>query len=458
MQRLRFSIYFKGIAILLDLIVLAAVFLFFFIIQNRDLQVKNVDWEQNIFSIVLLSLFWVLLGGRSKLYSIPRNLTYTLYLERFITHMVIFLFGIILLGKVSNNIFIKQERLTLALILFLSLFIIKSSIFFILKHIRTLGLNFRNVMFLGNTSNSKEILKNTFKKRKDYGFKIFEFPESEVSVENLKMFWIENGIHSLYFSSENSGFSKDLEERIFHEAEKHKVRIVLVPSIIQNNFFEYDLGYIETQPILTPKKFPLDFFSNYILKRIFDILFSLLILILVCSWLFPIIALLIKLNSKGPVFFIQKRYGFHDEVFNCFKFRTMFVNEDHATKTTTENDHRITSLGKFLRKSSMDELPQFLNVLFGNMSVVGPRPHMLLVDDFYKSKIERYSLRSKVKPGITGLAQVNGLRGDEEDMSIAMQKRILADSFYVRNWSAVLDLVIILKTVFLLISGDKNAR
>ena len=129
----------------------------------------------------------------------------------------------------------------------------------------------------------------------------------------------------------------------------------------------------------------------------------------------------------------------------------MYENKDCTTKTTTENDKRITKIGRFLRKTSLDEMPQFLNVLIGEMSVVGPRPHMLLVDDFYKLKIGRYSVRSLVKPGITGLAQVNGLRGDTGDRDIQMQKRILADAFYVKNWSLSLDLIIILKTVFLVL-------
>ena len=136
----------------------------------------------------------------------------------------------------------------------------------------------------------------------------------------------------------------------------------------------------------------------------------------------------------------------------------MCVNGECTSKTTAENDKRITKIGKFLRKTSLDEMPQFLNVIKGDMSVVGPRPHMLLVDDFYKLKIGRYSIRSLVKPGVTGLAQVNGLRGDKGNMDIEMQKRILADAFYVKNWTVVLDSVIIFKTVFLVIGGDKNAN
>jgi len=181
-------------------------------------------------------------------------------------------------------------------------------------------------------------------------------------------------------------------------------------------------------------------------------------LVVICSWLFPIIALFIKLDSKGPVFFKQKRYGFHENIFTCLKFRTMVENEHSTMKTTSENDYRITKIGKFLRVTSLDELPQFINVLVGNMSVVGPRPHMLLVDNFYKPKIGKYAIRSLVKPGITGLAQVNGLRGDKGNMDIQMRKRIIADSYYVKNWSFSLDIVIILKTISLLITGDKNAQ
>jgi len=136
----------------------------------------------------------------------------------------------------------------------------------------------------------------------------------------------------------------------------------------------------------------------------------------------------------------------------------MVPNDESATSTTRENDSRITKVGKFLRKTSMDELPQFINVLKGEMSVVGPRPHMLAVDNYYKPKIGRYSLRSMVNPGITGLAQVSGLRGDFGDVEVEMKKRVLADAFYVRNWSFVLDMVIILKTVLLVIGGDKNAK
>ena len=388
---------------------------------------------------------------------IPLSLCFCYRMSSDLIHIFIFIVGVILIAKISNNELLKKDRFVIAGALLIFLFFVKSVSFFLLKYIRTLGINHRNVMFLSENSSS-EILRNILTHRKDYGFKIFDFPEEEYSVEALVEFWKNNGIHTMYLPSEYSDMDNDFERALFREAEKHKVRIALIPNIVQNNFFRYDLNYIETQPVLSQAKFPLDYLTNFLIKRTFDILFSTIVLVGICSWLFPIIAIFIKMNSKGPVFFVQKRYGFHDEVFNCIKFRTMLVNGDASTKTTQKHDERITKIGRFLRKTSIDEMPQFINVLLGDMSIVGPRPHMLLVDDYYKLKIGRYSIRSHVKPGITGLAQVNGLRGDSgKDMNIEMQKRILADTFYVKNWSFVLDLVIILKTVFLVIKGDKMA-
>ena len=456
MQRLRYSRYFKTFVILLDMILVAAVFSIFYF-RNFEVKYDSESLEQNLLSIVLLCFFWLLLSGRTRLYHIPRNVTYTIFLERILIHVFFFFIGVVLMGKVSQNDFLKTERFYLAGILLLVVIPIKSFIFFFLKYLRSKGINHRNVMFIGEGASS-DILKDIILQRKDYGYKIYDFPGAYSDFTKIIKFWKDNGIHTIFLPSEHC-FEKYFEEELFHQAERNKVRISLVPNIIQNHFFEYEFSYIETVPVLSQAKYPLDFFTNVTIKRLFDLIFSIIVLVGICSWLFPIIILLIKLNdAKGSVFFVQKRYGYHDEVFDCFKFRTMKTDADNPAKTTDVDDDRITKIGKFLRKTSLDELPQFINVLIGNMSVVGPRPHMLLVDDFYKPKISRYSLRSMVKPGITGLAQVSGLRGDEGDMNIGMKKRILADSFYVRNWSFSMDIVIILKTIFLIIVGDKNAR
>ena len=454
MQRIRYSRYFKTAIIILDIFIVASVFIFFFLTKH-SFEIAKAKTEQNVLALLLLTFFWILLSGRTKLYSIPRNLTYTLYVERIVTHIFLFLLGIVLFAKASDNIFLQYEMYWIAFTLFAILFSIKSLIFFSLKFFRAKGGNFRNVMFLGD-NDSSFILKNIINNRKDYGYKLYDYQQDTININQLKDFWHKNGIHTIFLPADHN-LDKNFEKEIIEEAENNKVKVALIPSIIRNEFFEYDLGYIETQPILFPSKFPLSYYSNASIKRAFDVLFSLLTLIFIGTWLFPIIAILIKLDSKGSVFFIQKRYGFHDEVFNCIKFRTMVENKDCSTKTTSENDVRITKIGKFLRKTSLDEMPQFFNVLLGQMSVVGPRPHMLLIDDYYKEKIGRYAVRSLVKPGITGLAQVSGLRGDTGDMDVQMKKRILADSFYVKNWSLTLDLIIISKTIFLIIKGDKKA-
>ena len=433
---------------------IAGVFVFFKIQSNPEKSI-NITAVDNFVSGMLLLFFWMLLSGRTKLYSIPRNLTFTLYAERIITHTFLFVVGIVLLAKVSNNEFLGYESFWNFSILFLIILMVKSMLFFALKYWRSKGKNYRNAMFLfGNTST--DFLRNTLLQRKDYGFKIIEYPEENIDIEKLKRFWTEQEIHTVFLPSQ-SYLDKETEDKLFREAEQSKMNICLIPPIIQPEFFEYELSYISTQPILSPAKFPLDYYSNFFIKRAVDIIFSLLVLVFVCSWLFPIIMLLIKIDSKGPVFFRQKRYGYHNEVFECFKFRTMVENPFSSIKTTEINDPRITTIGKFLRRTSLDEFPQFFNVLRGKMSVVGPRPHMLLVDDYYRPKIGRYTIRSMAKPGITGLAQVSGFRGNSGNADAEMESRILADAFYVKNWSLSLDIVIIFKTLFILIVGDKKA-
>lgn len=456
MQRIRYSRYLKSIIILLDLLVLAGVFILYFLNRNPDLVHDNDLMSQNLFSLLLLFSFWILLSGRTKIYNITRNLTYIVFVERVIVHFLLFIIGLILIRKVSNNQFFSSQLTWFSLYLFSVVIATKSIVYFIIRYLRSLGINHRNVMFLYE-NDSTETLKNILKERKEYGYKLFYYNSDEVNTDQLIDFWKSNGIHTLFIPTENP-FPDHERDEIFRLAEAHKVHISLIPDITQNDYFFFDLGYIETQPVLNQGKYPLDFYSNFLLKRIFDVVFSILVLVLICSWLFPLIALLIKSSSKGSVFFVQKRYGFHEEVFNCIKFRTMVINEDSAIKTTEENDSRITRIGKFLRRTSLDEMPQFINVLKGEMSVVGPRPHMLAVDNFYKPKIGRYTLRSLANPGITGLAQVSGFRGDSGNVEVEMNKRILADAYYIRNWSFVLDIVIILKTIVLVIGGDKNAR
>ncbi len=198
--------------------------------------------------------------------------------------------------------------------------------------------------------------------------------------------------------------------------------------------------------MFNPQQIPLDNLTLRLKKRAFDVVFSSAVILFIFSWLLPLLSLIIKLNSKGPVFFVQQRTGINNKTFNCIKFRTMKVNQEADTKQAVKNDNRITSIGNFLRKYNIDELPQFFNVLVGNMSVVGPRPHMLKHTEQYSALIEYYKVRHFVKPGITGWAQVNGYRGLTDELW-KMQKRVEYDMEYLENWNFLWDIKIIVMTL-----------
>ena len=190
-------------------------------------------------------------------------------------------------------------------------------------------------------------------------------------------------------------------------------------------------------------------------KRAFDIVFSFLVIVFILSWMIPLFGLFIKISSNGPVLFVQKREGFKGNYFDCFKFRSMKLNNE-IDKLATKNDPRVTRIGKYMRKTSIDELPQFFNVLLGDMSVVGPRPHILSQNQIYSDKIKKFNVRHYVKPGVTGLAQVKGYRGEIETDD-DMINRIRMDVFYIENWSLLLDLRIIYKTLINALKGEDKA-
>ena len=208
--------------------------------------------------------------------------------------------------------------------------------------------------------------------------------------------------------------------------------------------------------MLSLRDIPLHNPINSFVKRIFDIVFALLVILGLLSWLTPLLALIIRLESKGPIFFRQTRNGIDNQEFYCYKFRSMRPNQESDQKWATKNDSRVTKVGKFIRRTSIDELPQFYNVLFGTMSVVGPRPHPLKLTDNLSKKIDKFMVRHFVKPGITGLAQVKGERGEIEKDSDGLN-RLRFDIFYIENWSLILDLKIIVQTVLNVFKGEEKA-
>ena len=243
---------------------------------------------------------------------------------------------------------------------------------------------------------------------------------------------------------------------LMRDADQNCIRFKIVPDL---GFFinkKMHVDYVEGLPVMSLRHEPLEDINNIIKKRAFDIAVSLLVTVFILSWLIPIIGLLIKLESKGPVFFVQPRSGKDNKDFMCLKFRSMTVNTSANLMQATRNDARVTKIGKFLRRTSLDEFPQFINVLKGDMSIAGPRPHMLKHTEEYSNLIEEYMVRQFLKPGITGWAQVNGYRGETTNVS-QMEKRVEYDLWYLENWSLWLDIKIVFKTVANTIKGEENA-
>ena len=244
--------------------------------------------------------------------------------------------------------------------------------------------------------------------------------------------------------------------QILKIANNETVRVKIIPDFFHIISSKHGIGMVGGMPIITVRSEPLEEYHWQLMKRMFDLLFTVLILITVCFWLFPIIAIIIKLDSKGPVFFKQLRSGRNNIPFHCIKFRSMVVNRDANSLQATINDARLTKVGKFLRVSNLDELPQFFNVLLGDMSVIGPRPHMIKHTEEYSKVVEGYLVRQLLKPGISGWAQVNGHRGETKYV-FQMQKRIEYDLAYLENWSLGFDLKIIFLTIWNTFKGDAKA-
>ena len=243
---------------------------------------------------------------------------------------------------------------------------------------------------------------------------------------------------------------------LIDEAEKQCVRLKFVPDFSKTLDSPFTIDYMGDFPVFSIRDEPLEDIDNRFKKRLADIIFSSLVIVFILTWLFPLIAIIIKLESRGPVLFKQLRSGRDNSKFYCYKFRSMRINSDSDKLQATKEDIRLTIFGKFLRRTSMDELPQFFNVLLGDMSVVGPRPHMLKHTEEYRTIIDKYMVRHHLKPGITGWAQINGFRG-QTAVSDLMEKRIEHDIWYLKNWSMMLDVKIIFLTVINIIRGESNA-
>lgn len=322
----------------------------------------------------------------------------------------------------------------------------------------------RKVMIIGYNERAKKLAE--YLEQEPMKTEIVGFCEEEENVNELTNYPILSGIRDVIETSKNykvteiySTIAPEQQSGIYKlmtQADQACIRFRIVPDLSHFVRKPVHIDYLNDMPVLSLRKEPLDDVGNRIKKRFYDIAVSSLFILLVLSWLVPIVGLLIWLDSRGPVFFIQQRSGKGGKPFNCIKFRSMKVNRDANEKQATKNDVRITKLGRFLRKSNLDEMPQFFNVFVSDMSIVGPRPHMTKHTSDYSKMLNHYMIRHFLKPGITGWAQVHGYRGEIKYME-DINNRVEYDLWYLENWSIWLDTRIIALTAFNMVRGEKNA-
>jgi len=409
--------------------------------------------------LLFISFGWVITSLVSSFYEVHRFSTIIRILKLLFRQILLFSLLIFAYSGINLNLNLNPKLITkYILVSFFCIAIFKYLMFFFLKRYRSIFKgNIRKTIILGKTPQS-ESLEKFLIDTPFYGFinkKIICFKDrSKLDIEAI-FDYISNEEIDEIFCSISELNNEDLLAIVNYADNNLKV-VKFIPdrSKVLSKKLRHD--YYGIIPILTFRTIPLDDPFSALLKRVFDIVFSLAVIVLILSWLTPLIALVIKVESKGSVFFTQSRNGYNFKSFKCFKFRSMVVNPKADLEQVTRGDARITIFGQLLRKTSLDEMPQFFNVLKGDMSVVGPRPHMLSHTDMYAKKIDKFMVRHFVKPGITGLAQVSGFRGEvETDKDII--GRVQHDIFYIENWSFFLDLKIIFQTLYNTIKGEEKA-
>lgn len=464
-QILRFNKIIKSIIITGDLCILNALFITLYYVLDTDTQ--RILLSDSLPQLLVLLNLVYLLCNYSKGVVLHRRIVRADHIvmravRNTFCHAVVFISLITLVhfGSLSTRFLIIFYTT------FLVLLVLYRLIFrHFVKIYRRKGGNRRTVALVGDGSNMVELYEEMTADPIS-GFKVVgyfaEHPSDNYPKECCYLGTPQEVIPYLKKSKAEqlycgltSSHSKEILPIISY-CENNLIHFYSVPNVRNYLKRRMHLELIGNVPVLDIRQEPLAQPENRLAKRLFDIVFSLLFLCTIFPIIFIIIGLAIKITSPGPIFFKQKRNGEENKEFWCYKFRSMRVNKDSDKVQATLNDPRKTRLGNFMRKTSIDELPQFINVLLGGMSVVGPRPHMLKHTEEYSKLIDKYMVRHLVKPGITGWAQVTGFRGETKELW-QMEGRVERDIWYLEHWTFMLDLYIIYKTVKNAVKGEKEA-
>lgn len=446
----RKSFLIRPIIILVDLIIINGTV--FFVSDNQYLNVSFLTYVNTL---------WLIISYYTQFYNVYRYTHITKLISLLVSQFFVFSLAYLSFFTLfKEGVIVNNQILIYSLILSFVLFF-KFFYFFLLKKYRSDGRNYRNSVLFGEANVARSIEK-LFHEKKDFGYRFFGF-FSDNPIKSKKYlgeintgfdYILKNKIDEIY--CDPSRIRKAQFDEIRNFADIHNLELRIIPenkAIYSKNFI---IEYLGTTPILKPKPLPFEKIETHIFKRIFDIGFSLLVCLFILSWILPLLWVVIRIDSKGSLFFKQKRDGLNGKQFVCYKLRSMKDNTDADIVSAAKNDKRITRVGFFLRKTSLDELPQFLNVLKGDMSIVGPRPHINIQTKKYINQVENYLIRHSVKPGITGLAQISGYRGEVIKKS-DIDNRVKLDIFYIENWSFFLDIKIIIFTFFKFFKNDEKA-
>ena len=447
----RFSYLITPLQIIVDLILIHTIVS---LISNK--QYLNFSFLSYITVFWLLTSYFI---GFYRVYRYTRILrVFSLLAKQFLVFTLGYFayFGIFREGEIVHNQFL------ILVTIILSISSLKFLCFFFLKQYRASGNNFRTTVVIGFDDSAKNIIK-LFESKSNLGYQFLGFFSNQNykdkkylgNLDSLFEFATNNLVDEIYCSL--SYLDKNQIKEINKFAIHKNIELKLIPNFNELYSKNQSVAYYDDAlMILNVNKLPFEFAENFYIKRVFDIFFSVFVCLFFLSWLVPILWVLVKLESKGPLIFKQGREGINGSEFICYKFRSMEINKQSDKVHATKNDSRVTKIGAFLRKTSMDELPQFFNVFKGDMSVVGPRPHLESLSLEYQKDVNDYLKRHIVKPGITGLAQVSGYRGEIKKKS-DIKNRVRFDIFYIENWSFFLDIKIILQTVLNVFKGEDKA-
>ncbi len=430
-------------------------------IINGILWLLTPETYLHITNIIYYNVTWLIIAYSLNYYPTDRKEKFITNIHKSVQLYLIYGLAYFAFFSIAAQHFASLEyQLFIILLIFLCITWYRVLFFWARGKYRKVGGNSVNVVVLGRDSTLKKIRTVFDDPFLGYRYKGYFDDASSKSPTYLGkiidcfLYILENDIDEIYCVA--SKFNHKELKNLINFADNNLIRLKIIPDNKAIFSKAMSIESYDNIPVLNLRKVPLDTEYARILKRTFDIIFSSLVIVFILSWLTPIVFVLIKLESPGTLYFKQKRHGLKRKVFWCYKFRSMTTTSDADLKMAKKNDARLTRIGKFLRKTSIDELPQFFNVFMGDMSVVGPRPHMELHTIDYEVSVDKYLVRHFVKPGITGLAQVKGYRGEVVKKTDILN-RVRLDIFYVEKWSIWLDLEIILKTVVNAVRGQEKA-